>query len=205
MSAFHALLMVHIGTGTIALISGPVPMLSRKGSRLHRRVGMVYAWSMTIAASSAFALALALGSARFLGLAALTLFLIFVGVRAIRFQRNHKPSNVDKIACLASGLISVWLFWRGILSGDAISIFFGLGGTALAWRQWYRLGNPATNWLAAHLTSMGAGYVATLTAFLALNMRFLPTVVVFILPTLVGIPVLRSAAFRYGDRPVQIS
>lgn len=205
MSALHALLMVHIGTGTIALISGPVPMLSRKGSRLHRRAGMVYAWFMIIAAVSAFALALAMGSTRFIGLAALTLFLIFVGVRAIQFRRKHTPSKADKIACLASGLLSVWLFWGGIVSGDAISIFFGLGGTALAWRQWDRLGNPATNWLAVHLTSMGAAYVATLTAFLALNLRFLPSVVVFTLPALVSIPVLRSAAFRYGDRPVQIS
>jgi uncharacterized membrane protein len=203
MSAFHALLMVHIGTGTIALISGPVPMLSRKGSRLHRRAGIVYAWSMTVAAFSAFALAL--GSARFIGLAALTLFLIFVGARAIGFRRNHKPSSADKIACSASGLVSAWLFWRGIVSGDAISVFFGLGGTALAWRQWYRLGNLATNWLAVHLTSMGAAYVATLTALLALNLRVVPSVVVFILPTLIAIPVLRSAAFRYGDRPVQIS
>jgi uncharacterized membrane protein len=115
MSAFHALLMFHIGAGAITLISGPVPMLTRKGGRVHRRVGMVYAWSMTIAAFSALALALVLGSARFIGLAALTLFLIFVGVRAIQFRRHHKPSNVDKIACLASGLISVWLFWRGIV------------------------------------------------------------------------------------------
>ena len=75
MLAFHALLMAHVGGGAIALISGPVPMLSQKGSQLHRHAGLVYASAMAITALSAFALAFVLHSIRFMGLAVLTSFM----------------------------------------------------------------------------------------------------------------------------------
>ena len=61
MLLFDGVLVLHIVGGTIALVSGPVPMLSRKGSRLHRRAGDLYALAMTVTAVSALFLALVTG------------------------------------------------------------------------------------------------------------------------------------------------
>ncbi len=205
MLAFHALLMAHVGGGAIALISGPVPMLSQKGSQLHRHAGLVYASAMAITALSAFALAFVLHSVRFMGLAVLTSFMLFNGLRAISFRRNHKQSKADDIACIVAGFFGAWLLWHGIVSRDAVSFFFGVGGAIIAWRQWRRLRNPPADWLRAHLTSMGASYVATVTAFLAVNLTFLPPALVFILPALVSIPPLRLAASRYSSIAVRKS
>lgn len=196
MSAFHAVLLVHIAAGGAALLSGPIPMLSRKGGRLHCRLGMIYAVSMVVAAVAAFALALILGRVRFIGLAVFVLFLVFCGLRAIRFRRRQKPSRADDVACIVAAAFDIWLVWYGIVSGDAVSLFFGVGGALLVAMQWHRLRDPEANWLRAHLTSMGAAYVATVTAFLAVNLSFLPSALVFIAPALISIPLLRLAASR---------
>jgi hypothetical protein len=42
------------------------------------------------------------------------------------------------------------------------------------------------HWIFGHITSMGAGYVATWTAFVVTNVHFLPPVVVWLAPTVIG-------------------
>jgi uncharacterized membrane protein len=196
-SAFHGLLMVHVAGGGLALLSGLVPMLAQKGGQLHRRAGAIYASAMAVTALSAFALAFVLQNVRFMGLAVLTSFTLFSGLRAVRSRRNRTQSKADDIACIVAGFFGAWLVWHGIVSRDAVSFFFGGGGAVLAWRQWCRLHNPPTDWLRTHLTSMGASYAATMTAFLAVNVTFLPTTAVFIVPALVSMPLLRLTASRY--------
>ena len=58
MSLLSCLLSIHIAGGTVALLSGPVPMLSHKGGWLHRRAGDVFAIAMLLAAVAGFMLAL---------------------------------------------------------------------------------------------------------------------------------------------------
>jgi uncharacterized membrane protein len=194
---FDGLLVLHVGSGAIALVSGPVPMLSRKGSRLHRRAGNVYAAAMLVVAVSALVLAMLTGKMLLLGLAVFTFFLVFSGVRAIRFRRGRRPSRLDDAVCAATVAFGAGLLWYGIRSGGSTSIFFGVAAAALAGRQWFRLRDAATDWLSVHLISMGGAYIATVTAFLAVNLGFLPQPLVFISPTVLGVAAITWAAARY--------
>jgi uncharacterized membrane protein len=90
MLLFNGLLALHIIGGTISLLSGPVPMLSQKGSRLHRRTGDLYALAMVVTAVSALVLALATGNVLLLVIAVFTFFLVFNGVRAIGCRMGHR-------------------------------------------------------------------------------------------------------------------
>jgi uncharacterized membrane protein len=209
MLLFNVLLALHVTAGSVSLLAGPVPMLARKGSRLHRRAGDVYAVAMLIAAVAAFVLALLHWNALLLTLAVFTFFMVVSGTRALRLRRGSRPSVADHALCLLTFAFSAWLLWRGVRLGEVTSVFFGLAGGILSLIQWRRLLRAAaTNWLVAHLGLMGGAYTATMTAFLVVNIHFLPRAAVFILPTLLGTPLIALAARRYGSkklavRPVQ--
>ncbi len=114
MPLFDGLLVLHITGGTIALLSGPVPMLSRKGSRLHRRAGDLYAVAMTATAASALLLALVTGKVFFAALAIFAFFLVFNGVRASGFRRRGRPSRADDAVCIVTAAFSAWMLWHGV-------------------------------------------------------------------------------------------
>src|ERR1700691_423188 len=59
MTGMHDLLLVpHIAAGVIALAAMLVPLVARKGSRLHRRGGWVFVIAMSCVSLTAFALAI---------------------------------------------------------------------------------------------------------------------------------------------------
>jgi hypothetical protein len=104
------------------------------------------------------------------------------------------------LACVFVSLtvlsISRWsedyhLFALGVLSFAAATI-----GRRARRRRW-----PA--WVRIHLSGMGASYIALITAFYVDNgpnlplWRELPPIAFWILPSLVGVPILLNAFFRH--------
>ena len=83
------------------------------------------------------------------------------------------------------------LFALGALSFAAATI-----GRMARRRRW-------PSWARVHLTGMGASYILLITAFYVDNgpnlplWRELPPIAIWILPTLVGVPILLSAFFRH--------
>src|SRR5208282_5513764 len=91
------LIILHATGGGVALAAGPVPLLSRKGGRLHRQLGKVYAAAMALAAGSGLVLALVKGSTLLLCIAVFTGFLVYTGLRALAFLRRRPRSSSDDI------------------------------------------------------------------------------------------------------------
>ena len=193
---FGLLLAFHIAGATVALLSGPIPMLSRKGGKLHRRAGDVLATAMMLAAIAGFGLALLHWNVLLLGIAVLTFFLVVSGVRAIAFRRGARPARFDDALCVLTMAFCTWLLWFGSRSSDISSLFFGVGGWGLALRQWRLLRALRTDWLSVHLVSMGGAYIATVSAFLVVNVSFIPQPILFIGPTLPGTPLIVWAGIR---------
>jgi hypothetical protein len=202
MTMFQVLLALHVLGGGVALLVGPVPMLARKGGPLHRRAGLVFSTAMGAGSVSAFVLALIVGNTLLLTIAVLTAFLIFSGVRAAWFRRGLHPGWSDGAACLLMACFGSWLLWRSASPIDATGLFFGTGSLVLAARQWQLLRAARPNWLLAHIAGMGGAYVATLNAFLVVNLSFLPKAVVFIVPAAVGTLVIIRAINHHAVRPI---
>ncbi len=200
MLAFQVLLGLHVFGGGLALIVGIVPMLARKGGRLHRRAGLVFCGAMGCSAVSAFVLALIVHSDLLLTIAVLTTFLIMSGMRAAAFHRIARPGRIDGISCLLLAGFGVWLLWRSTSALDVTGLFFGAGSLILASRQWQLLHASHPDWLLVHIAGMGGAYVATITAFLVVNLTFLPKPVTFIVPTIIGTAMIIWASVRHTRR-----
>ncbi len=198
MTAFGLLLGLHVVGGSAALLAGPVPMLARKGGRLHRRAGFVFCTAMGCSAVSAFVLALVVHSTLLLTIAALTAFLIFSGMRAASFRRGTRPWRMDGMSCLLLAGFGIWLSWRSTSALDVTGLFFGVGSLILAARQWYLQRASGPDWLLAHIAGMGGAYVATATAFVVVNVGFLPKPVTFIVPTIIGTLLITWASMRHA-------
>lgn len=54
MSIFQIVLYLHILAGFTALIVFWIPLVTKKGGMIHRRVGWIYVWAMGIVSATAF-------------------------------------------------------------------------------------------------------------------------------------------------------
>ena len=55
-------------------------------------------------------------------------------------------------------------------------------------------------WVGQHVVRMGTGYIATVSAFSAVNFLFLPPVLRWLWPTLLGTPLLVYFRRKYESR-----
>lgn len=202
-----SLLITHIAAGMVALIVGLIPMLGRKGNRLHKRAGLVYVWCMITVAITAVLLC-GLQPFRMMrlfltGIAIFSFYLCFTGWRATK-QKNGQQTPADWLLTYATLLTAgamvsfgaYLLSQRGFSFMPIVFSFFGLLTARFAWADVRKQQQPAlkTGWFFQHFTRMGGSYVATFTAALVTNIhRVLPAdapewvgTLAWISPSLVG-------------------
>ena len=209
--ALSVLVVIHVSFGALALLSGLVAMLSGKGNARHRLAGQIYVASM----AGVFVTASIVASIRF------NPFLLLVGVFSfsatvsgyrVVFHKRPDPSRpaamLDRILLGVSMLCSLVMIAFGVylvLRGSAmgwVSIVFAavlLSGSTRLWRhhRWQMV--DAKRWMRLHVLDMGTSYIAAVTALLVNNARWfpLPGAVLWLLPTLIGAPLLIRASRRY--------
>jgi uncharacterized membrane protein len=202
-------LWIHIAAGFLALFAGLGAIVTQKGGQRHRRSGRVYVGAMAVVSGTALALFPMDPSfdRGFLSLIAVfSFYFAFSGYRVLSRKRPaDDPGTVDWAAVSLLGLASAGLFVLGAVqyvggSGFAtVLLVFGGIGTVFAVSDVRKLRADVDRgaWVSEHLTRMGAGYIATVTAFSTVNFLFLPVVARWLWPTLVGTPLLFVAASRY--------
>lgn len=214
MAILHdAVVAVHVVAGFGALAAGAGALLTEKGGRRHRLFGRAFLYGLGIVSVTAIAtLAFGLTAVRILLslLAVFGFYFAFSGYRAL--SRAHPAATqapLDRVATtlflLASGgiaAIGVLVVLRGG-SFSAVLLVFGTiglvqGGRDLTGRI-ATAGEPDA-WLQEHLARMGAAYIATVTAFSAVNLQFLPLALRWLWATAVGVPAIVLAQRRYRAR-----
>ena len=189
---FSAVLGLHIAAGFTALLVGVTAMVSRKGEKLHRRSGLVYVWAMVVVFASAVILALYGSDTFLLAIAVLSFFLTFTGYRALGQktpQQGAKPLDwlVSSVTLLFG--LGLLLWGSGVLGlFDFLAVFFGITTVALALGSLRRFRSTPKRgeWFFSHIVGMLAAYIATFTAFAVTNITFLPPVLVWVMPTVIG-------------------
>ena len=199
-----ALLAIHIVSGSVALLTAAIALITQKGGVRHVRAGRVYAVAMTLIFVTAVPLAI-LGSSVFLLLIAVfSFYLVFAGWR---FARNYtgSPHIVDWAAVTAISLAGLGMLGYAVIlarGGDSQSVTMVLfGGIALALgltdARFYRaVVTHGSRRIARHLTNMMAGTIATVTAVLVVNVDTNPVWLGWILPTLLITPLIVWWNFR---------
>lgn len=105
-----ALVVLHVGTGALALVVGPVLFARRKGDRPHRRLGRVFVWLMAVACATATALLAWRFNPFLAGVTALSAYSVVTAWRAVHWRRAGRPQVID--AALA---------WLGLAAGAAMA------------------------------------------------------------------------------------
>jgi uncharacterized membrane protein len=186
--AMHDLLLApHIVAGVVALASMVVPLVARKGGRVHRRVGWVFVIAMTGVSTTAFALAIwrftmadaqhpnAHANGIFLfSVATLTAAGVSYGVRALGFKaRTARHRHAWDLGISAANVaMAVATLMYGILSHRTLFIafsFVGLISGTSQLRYWLRPPTTKRHWWFAHMSGMLASCVAALTALVVVN------------------------------------
>jgi hypothetical protein len=188
---------LHIVCGMIALFVAPAAMLTVKGGRAHRRWGKTYFWMMAVVATTAMVMAL-YRPIIFLALVAIfSFYFAFRGYRSV-LRKNQGAEVMDWVAALIALAGSLGLVALGIrplagefLPASVVSITFGLLGMGISGIDIWRFVRPASDrkaWWYSHMGGMLGSYIATVSAFSAVNFHFLPMVIRWLWPSIIGIP-----------------
>lgn len=210
------LVVAHAVAGTLALLSMWVPLFARKGGRAHRIGGRVYVAAML----GVVILALIVCAQRLTdgvpGNDEMAWFLSLIAVLAgsstwFGWATSAQRRTVQSyhwwipIAALGAGAAGVVF---GVMRGVPLVIVFGALTLALAWAQLavLRRGWPAGRArIGEHLGAMIAACISTITAFAVVNQGLVPSIVrpwlppmvVWLLPTMVGVPFIVILRGRY--------
>ena len=210
---FKIFLIVHIAGGSISLIAGFIAMLAFKGSSVHRKAGKFFFWGMTVASSAAVYLSIANPNPFLLMIAVFSYQLTATGYRSLwlkkLFTGTVKPKAVDwLIGIIPAGFNISILIWgiKKVSQGNnfgVTGIVFGSIGLLFAFnwlRGFFIPPKLKQHWLFSHLRGFGAAYIAATTAFLVVNIKFLPPLLVWLSPTVVGAAIITAVSINYRKK-----
>ena len=192
-----ALVSLHIVSG-IGAVAGLIGALaSRKGGLWHRRMGRIYTVSMTCALLLASIVSVLTANV-FLGLIGLfSGYFVYTGWR-LAVVKDGIRSPSDRLASLLMIACAFAMLGYGVyqvLNGQSVGIalaVFGVFALIPAWQD-YKRGDAwpkATDRIVLHLNRMGGASIATLTAVFVVNVQTSPAVIAWLLPTVVGTPLI---------------
>lgn len=205
-------LILHIIGGFLALTSGLIAMTARKGGRLHRLNGKIYFGGMTAVFVSAVILSIAHHIPFLLMVGFFSYYLVVRGYRILflkKLGRGQRPAVLDWVIVLVAGGFIVYLLGWGIMNairgvgfGFVAIVFGGLGSSFLAGdvRKFLRPSIEKMHWWYTHIASMCGGYIATVTAFVVVNVQMNPGWVPWLLPTAIGAPLIARTIVKYKKR-----
>jgi hypothetical protein len=199
----------HALAGAVALGSMVGPMVTRKGGVAHRRWGRVFAFAMAGVVVLAWAVCL-LRVVRGEHVSS-SVFLAMVGLLAgactwagwrVRAEKGRVEAHTDPLdrgVMMALGLAGAAGLGFGLYAGE---VLFGVFGALCLWTARNELRAMALvepgkwHWWYRHMSSMLAACIATVTAFLVVNVPGFPSVVRellppwgwWVLPTVIGTP-----------------
>jgi uncharacterized membrane protein len=193
----------HILAGFTAFFIAPIPLLTAKGGKTHRRWGKIYFWAMAVVATTAMVLAL---WRPILFLAFVSVFSFYFAFRGYRVlsrkspQHGESPGTMDWVAAVVALLGSMSLIVLGIerpgpvwVRLSIVAIVFGVIGVGFAASDIWEFLHPPTDknfWWYAHLGGMIGSYIAAVSAFSVVNFHFLPTVLRWLWPSAIGVPAI---------------
>ena len=210
---FNILLVLHIVGGAVGLICGTINLLRRKAGKAHRLVGHAFVYGLLTAGFSALVLACMHPNQFLFIVGVFTVYMVATGKRYMRLKnllKGQRPALIDWVPTVGmgvTGLVFAGLGIRLLIGGNMFGIvflafaYFGLSFVRTDVRHFRGRAKEKNYWLLAHLQRMTGGYIAAFTAFLVVNMDylpgFIPPAVVWLLPTAVLTPMIVSWSRKY--------
>lgn len=203
-------LLIHVLSGFGALIFGIISILSKKGGISHRFSGKGFYYTMTAVGITALILSFFKDIPFLLIIAVFSYYMTFTGYRYIgRYKKTVFSKWPDRIIGFSASLL-VLVFGGNLLIQEGIHfsglqpLFFIFSGILLFMIfEDFRLASKERSknqLLLMHIGRMGGAYISTLTAFLVVNIKFDPPILIWLLPTAIGFPVIWLAIRKYRHK-----
>ncbi len=210
------ILRAHIAAGAISLIVAPLALAVSKGGTWHRRWGRIYFYGMLVVCATAIFIGVARPQDFWLALIAVFSFhLVASGYRSLYLKKLHqglKPATLDLWLHGLAGVFNAGLLiwglshlFMGVRDVKAIlyTVFGGIGMTMVVMHltKFYKRKHDKREWFFGHVGGMLGGYIATVSAFSAVNFGgwfpWMPIWLVWLWPTLVGVPLIFLVTTAY--------
>ena len=189
----ETLVYIHICAGVTAVTGMIGAIFTRKGSIWHRRFGKTYVYSMAVALLISFVVSIFTQNLFLLLIGVFSGYLIYTGWRLAKIKSGLQ-SNTDKTVIKLMLLAGVMMLGYGgytTAHGSSLGITLMVFGVIGLFPAWSDLKKNCT-WptgkerIILHLTRMGGGCIATITAVFVTNIQTTPALIAWLLPTVIG-------------------
>lgn len=191
---YKAILLSHITFGFIAMLTGFLAMIFKKGQVSHKRSGLVYFVAMCYICLSAIVMSFLKLNLFLLSIAIFSFYLSFTGYRHTK-RKDGQFHPIDIIMLMLTGLVGIGMIIYatilfGLAQGDDAFVLLVFGGTSLFMviqdlLQWKKV-IVRQHWLSGHVARIGGSYIATITAFATTNLHYWPQIYNWLLPSVIG-------------------
>jgi uncharacterized membrane protein len=210
---FKIFLTIHIIGGATGLLTGILNMAAKKGDSKHKIIGKIFTVSMLSAGLSSLVLSV-LHPSHFLFMVGIfTVYMVATGNRYLYLKslhKNQKPKIIDwtlTLIMLLAGLLFIALGTLSLLKSNffgLVLVTFGFLGLLFVRQDFINFRGKSTilnYWLSVHLQRMIGAFIASSTAFLVVNAKYLPesipVIVYWLLPTMILTPLIIKWANKY--------
>ncbi len=203
---FKILLFIHIAFGILSLILGLYILLTKKADKNHKTIGNFYFASMLITALVSFPMSYLHPSYFLFIIGIFTTYMLLTGRRYLQKKQITDVKNTDWILTFVMLITGIAFIFFGIFKlyiGDYFGTVFITFGAISIFFTWQDKRNFKGNsryknfGLTTHIQRMVASYIATLTAFLVVNNKFLPETIAWLLPTFLFVPLIIKWTKKY--------
>ncbi|MBD8488556.1 hypothetical protein IFO69_07365 [Echinicola sp. CAU 1574] len=204
---FNFLLGLHIAGGAAGLISGTINMIRKKGDIRHKKTGKIFFRTMLLAGLTALVLASIHPNQFLFTIGIFTLYMLGSGYRYLYLRAQQPQANwIDWSLSIFMIVFGLLFFAQGVQNllhnnyfGIALFVFGGIGlSMSMNDIRFYRGKVRSKNfWLRGHIARMCGTYIASLTAFLVVNIHFLPALLIWLLPTVIITPLIVKWSRKY--------
>jgi uncharacterized membrane protein len=183
----------HALFGGVALLSGFISLIVKKGKKVHKKSGKLFYYCMLLSASTALIIAsLPQHESSFLfAIGIFSSYFIITGYRALRFKNKNINLKTDRILSLVMMFTGILMILYNPLVHQKINIVLtvlGIVGLVFSTRDLmlYKNTDKLNNvWLKLHLGKMIGGYISATTAFVVVN-NFFPGFYGWFVPGTIG-------------------
>lgn len=202
-----AILFIHVLFGILALLLGCLVLFLPKGTKFHARMGWGYFVAMAIIFVTSVVVSYYRGNVFLLLIGFFSFYMVHTGIRYRYLRFRSQVGIIDKLATVLYGLLfflilfyAFYAFWLSNSNLGVVLLAFGGIGIAL-WRLDLRnlilKGEERLPWLNEHIGRLIGSYIACVTAFAVNNIHFEPSFIIWLGPTLIGVPLIVYFTKKY--------
>lgn len=184
---------IHAPLGGIALLTGGISLIVKKGNNMHKKSGKIFFFSMLFSAISAFIISVLPNheSPFLFSIGLFSTYFLISGLRSLKFKQREFQLKTDKIIAYLITLTGIVMILYPFILHSKLNIIlsvFGVVGIVFGLRDlklFKDIKRLKKNWLKLHLGKMTGGYIAAVSAFFVVN-QILPGIWNWFVPGIIG-------------------